>query len=74
MSIKLRDPNWSQIRRHDVIPDKREEMKKAADKQEMCATNCPRCHAVLRTMFVHGHEQCTVCHAIVEDCCQGAPL
>jgi len=40
----------------------------------ICATHCPRCHAVLRTMFVHGHEQCVVCRAIVEDCCQGAPL
>jgi hypothetical protein len=40
----------------------------------VCATHCPRCHTVLRTIFVHGHEQCTTCHAIVEDCCQGAPV
>jgi len=42
--------------------------------QIICATHCLRCHSVLKTVFVHGHEQCATCHAVVEDCCQGAPV
>ena len=38
-----------------------------------CAPRCPRCQGVLSTMEVHGHEQCVLCHAVIEDCCQGAP-
>ena len=34
---------------------------------------CPRCQGVLQTMDVHGHEQCALCHCVIEDCCQGAP-
>ena len=39
-----------------------------------CAPRCPRCQGVLSTMEVHGHEQCVLCHAVIEDCCQGAQL
>ena len=38
-----------------------------------CVPRCPRCQGVLSTMEVHGHEQCVLCHAVIEDCCQGAP-
>jgi hypothetical protein len=38
-----------------------------------CAPRCPRCQGNLQTMEVHGHEQCVLCHAVIEDCCQGAP-
>tara|TARA_R110000822_G_scaffold92813_1_gene214023 strand:- start:1881 stop:2069 length:189 start_codon:yes stop_codon:yes gene_type:complete len=38
-----------------------------------CAPRCPRCQGTLQTMEVHGHEQCVLCHAVIEDCCQGAP-
>ena len=47
---------------------KREEVK------THCATRCPRCQGTLQTMEVHGHEQCVLCHAVIEDCCQGAQL
>ena len=39
-----------------------------------CAPRCPRCQGVLSTMEVHGHEQCVLGHAVIEDCCQGAQL
>ena len=39
-----------------------------------CAPRCPRCQGNLQTMEVHGHEQCVLCHAVIEDCCQGAQL
>jgi hypothetical protein len=39
-----------------------------------CAPRCPRCQGTLQTMEVHGHEQCVLCHAVIEDCCQGAQL
>ena len=32
---------------------------------------CNRCGCEGRTIFVHGHEQCSQCHSVVEDCCQG---
>jgi len=32
---------------------------------------CNRCGCEARTIFVHGHEQCSQCHSVVEDCCQG---
>ena len=41
--------------------------------KEHCAPRCPRCQGNLQTMEVHGHEQCVLCHAVIEDCCQGAP-
>jgi hypothetical protein len=39
-----------------------------------CAPRCPRCQGTLQTMNVHGHEQCVLCHSIVDDCCQGSQL
>ena len=39
-----------------------------------CTPRCPRCQGNLQTMEVHGHEQCVLCHAVIEDCCQGAQL
>jgi hypothetical protein len=39
-----------------------------------CLPRCPRCQGTLQTMNVHGHEQCVLCHSIVDDCCQGAQL
>ena len=39
-----------------------------------CSPRCPRCQGSLQTVNIHGHEQCVLCHAIVEDCCQGSQL
>lgn len=36
-----------------------------------CGPRCPRCQDALRTVYVHGHEQCTACGCVIEDCCQG---
>ena len=41
--------------------------------KEHCSPRCPRCQGNLQTMEIHGHEQCVLCHSIIEDCCQGAP-
>lgn len=36
------------------------------------ALRCSRCGAMGGTMWVHGHEQCAVCHQIADgDCCSG---
>jgi len=32
---------------------------------------CPRCGEKLKTVFVHGHEQCLTCDQVIHDCCQG---
>ena len=33
---------------------------------------CNRCGCEAKTVsIVHGHEQCSQCHCVVEDCCQG---
>lgn len=32
---------------------------------------CPRCTEPLKTVFVHGHEQCVNCDQVIYDCCQG---
>ena len=42
--------------------------------QEVESPRCPRCQAVLQTVDVNGHEQCAICHSVIDDCCQGAPL
>jgi len=39
--------------------------------KEHCAPRCPRCQGNLKTVFVHGHEQCVVCGQVIYDCCQG---
>jgi hypothetical protein len=32
---------------------------------------CPRCHSLLKTVVVHGHEQCVVCKSNILECCSG---
>ena len=39
-----------------------------------CLPRCPRCRGALQTVNVGGHEQCVLCHSVIDDCCQGAPL
>jgi hypothetical protein len=39
-----------------------------------CSPRCPRCQGTLQTVNIHGHEQCVLCHSIVDDCCQGSQL
>ena len=39
-----------------------------------CIPRCPRCQGALQTVNIHGHEQCVLCHSIVDDCCQGSQL
>jgi len=39
-----------------------------------CLPRCPRCQGTLQTINIHGHEQCVLCHSIVDDCCQGSQL
>ena len=33
--------------------------------------NCPRCHAVIQPVAVHGHYQCQICKSNIDDCCSG---
>ena len=39
--------------------------------REHCSPRCPRCQVVLKTVEIHGHMQCVICKAVVEECCQG---
>ena len=39
-----------------------------ADAHEAC---CPRCHSPLKTIVVHGHEQCMICKSNIFECCSG---
>ena len=39
-----------------------------------CMPRCPSCQGALQTVNIHGHEQCVLCHSIVDDCCQGSQL
>lgn len=32
---------------------------------------CPRCQTQMQPVEVHGHVQCSVCHLVIEECCQG---
>lgn len=32
---------------------------------------CPRCRTNMPPVNVHGHTQCTVCHLVIDECCQG---
>lgn len=36
-----------------------------------CSPRCPRCQGVLKTVEIHGHTQCVICKAVVDECCQG---
>ena len=33
--------------------------------------HCTRCGNKLRTIYVHGHEQCFECNQVIDYCCQG---
>ena len=39
--------------------------------KEHCSARCPRCQGVLKTVEIHGHTQCVICKAVVDECCQG---
>jgi len=70
--MKQRDPNWRDIRRHGVVPDKREKLKEEIHNnmvREM-QDRCPRCGG-LGKIEVHGHYQCAACNSVIDDCCQG---
>ena len=32
---------------------------------------CPRCQTNMPPVDVHGHLQCSVCHLVISECCQG---
>ena len=32
---------------------------------------CPRCHATILPVVVHGHYQCQICKSNIDDCCSG---
>jgi|UPI00012C85A7 hypothetical protein len=32
---------------------------------------CPRCHAIIQPVVVHGHYQCQICKSNIDDCCSG---
>lgn len=32
---------------------------------------CNRCGGEADPIYVHGHIQCSICHQVVDDCCQG---
>ena len=32
---------------------------------------CPRCHALIQPVAVHGHYQCQICKSNIDDCCSG---
>ena len=32
---------------------------------------CPRCHATIQPVVVHGHYQCQICKSSIDDCCSG---
>jgi len=40
-------------------------------KMRVHCKKCPRCGEDLKTVFVHGHEQCVTCDQVIHDCCQG---
>lgn len=35
------------------------------------AVDCPWCGQWTRLDFVHGHYQCSACHRVVYNCCDG---
>ena len=66
--LVLEDKEWQKKYGHDWQDATRKDVKPP------CTPRCPRCQGTLHTVNVHGHEQCVLCHAIVEDCCQGSQL
>jgi len=59
------DKEWEEKLSHEW---KEEEIK------THCLPRCPRCQGTLQTVNIHGHEQCVLCHSVVDDCCQGSQL
>ena len=39
--------------------------------EEKREDECPWCGQWTRLAFVHGHYQCTSCHRVVYECCNG---
>jgi hypothetical protein len=39
--------------------------------KNMNLQRCPRCHSILETIVIHGHEQCLVCKSNIFECCSG---
>jgi transposase len=77
--MKQRIPDWRSIRQHHVVPDKRYktnneiELKLARTELSLemnFEDGCPWCGSIGR-VEVHGHTQCTSCHHVIDDCCQG---
>ena len=64
----MKDKEWQEKYGHDWQVASRK------DNKTHCSPRCPRCQGSLQTVNIHGHEQCVLCHAIVEDCCQGSQL
>lgn len=64
----MEDKEWQEKYGHDWQVASRNDIK------THCSPRCPRCQGTLQTVNIHGHEQCVLCHAIVEDCCQGSQL
>ena len=50
------------------------EWQKEEEVKKHCLPRCPRCQGTLQTVNIHGHDQCILCHCIVDDCCQGSQL
>jgi len=72
--MKQRDPNWRAIRRHNVVPDKRDKLMEDIHETMINSmiSRCVRCGTPLAsTVEVHGHSQCSVCGSVIDDCCQG---
>ena len=80
MEKKSKEPNYEWTKEVEdsttFFVSKEVEERNEASKElfSHCAPRCPRCQGILQTMNVHGHEQCVLCHSIVDDCCQGAQL
>ncbi len=39
--------------------------------KQLAAGLCPRCQTNMPPVDVHGHIQCSVCHLVISECCQG---
>ena len=70
--MKPRDPNWRAIRRHNVVPDKRDKLIEEIHNNMLrdMQNRCPRCGGSGK-VEVHGHYQCAACASVIDDCCQG---
>jgi len=69
--------DWEYERGGEQFEYKKEEVDYEWKKEEVkthCLPRCPRCQGTLQTVNIHGHEQCVLCHSVVDDCCQGSQL